>query len=81
MSSSLNINSRVSPIPPWLGRRIKPALLSGLKNYSKQKIQFCKICFFTLIFQSFVSLSVTDEKGLSQPACPRVWKKYEDGSE
>jgi hypothetical protein len=22
---------------------------------------------------------VTDEKGLGQPACPREWKKYEEG--
>ncbi len=25
--------------------------------------------------------SVTDEKGLYQPACPREWKKYEEGNE
>jgi hypothetical protein len=24
---------------------------------------------------------VTDRKGLSQPACPREWKKYEEGDE
>jgi hypothetical protein len=24
-------------------------------------------------------LGVTDETGLSQPACPKEWKKYEEG--
>jgi hypothetical protein len=24
-------------------------------------------------------LPVTDEKGLNQPACPKEWKKYEEG--
>jgi hypothetical protein len=28
-----------------------------------------------------IYIHVTDGKGLSQPACPREWKKYEEGNE
>jgi hypothetical protein len=37
---------------------------------------------FTSIYSiTFQEVSVTDEKGLSQLACPREWMKYEEGSE
>jgi hypothetical protein len=34
----------------------------------------------TISFILFV-IAVTDEKGMSQPACPKEWKKYEEGNE
>ncbi len=30
---------------------------------------------------AYCTVHVTDEKGLGQPACPRQWKKYEEGNE
>jgi hypothetical protein len=50
----------------------------GHKRYQLQ-VFFTVQALIYIFF--FYSDTVTDKKGLSQPACPKEWKKYEERNE
>jgi hypothetical protein len=56
-------------------------------TYFKLKILYLKRAILKVLDtetdfrQIFSTDNVPDKKGLGQPACPKEWKKYEEGNE